>query len=70
MDKGNLWSRFQLCAAVRAKPKSRGWFTPLIPSDTAEARRYLLERYGAQLHPRIRKKLEAEQHWRSRRRCP
>jgi len=70
MDKGNLWSRFQLRPATRAKPKSRIYYAPVIATDTVEARRYLLDKYGSQLHPRIKKKLEAEQRWHSRRQCP
>lgn len=45
------------------QPPPPVYYVPLIPSDTPDARRYLLERYGAQLHPKIRFKLEAEEHW-------
>jgi len=67
MDKGNLWSRNQLCPATRAEPKSV-WFTPVIASDTAEARRYLLRTYGPLLHPKIRAMLRAQELYDQRRR--
>ena len=44
------------------KPTPPVYFVPLIPSDTPAVRRYLLERYGAELHPKIRFQLLAKEH--------
>jgi hypothetical protein len=39
------------------------YYVPIVSSSTPAQRRYLLERYGAVLHPEIRKKLQAQQYW-------
>jgi len=46
-----------------SKPTPPVYFVPVVSCATSAQRKYLLERYAAQLHPKIRFQLRAMEHW-------
>jgi hypothetical protein len=74
-NKKSVWSRITAWLRMLAWLPGRApkltppiFYTPTIATDSSKSRRYLLERYGAQLHPKIKKRLQAEERWNTLRR--